>query len=340
MTRNLSCSVCSRTITGYKKADNNNLDSYLYLCPSCAEKLKKVDIKIGEYTILCEIGKGGMSVVYKAWHSPTQRIVALKKVLPEIAVYEKAKKIFQREALVMEQLTHPNIVRLLHQCMTENYLVFEYVSGGNLYTYAQKNSLLTVCRVLCNILDGIDYIHKKGLIHGDIKPSNILMSHTETGKLSDFNLARSFDNPLIDNPDQINKTPVFMAPEEVINTNVGPAIDIYCLGVSMYYLFTGKFPLTLPEPNDLVKALLKEKRPEDPIKTILRHKKELQSQYRKVIKKMICKADRVPVLHYRDDIPLELAHIIDKTVHIHERDRFTSAGEMKNALTAFIARYI
>ncbi|KYK31977.1 MAG: serine/threonine protein kinase [Theionarchaea archaeon] len=349
MAKDFYCHRCSRTVTEHAHTDGRAeelADVVLYLCDTCAKnQQKEADIDhIGEYMILHTMGKGGMSVVYKAWHEPTYRIVALKRILPEITVYEEAKRFFQREALIMQNLIHPNIVRLIDHKIggEEFYFVLEYLPGGDLYTYVKRNStsLTEVCRILCDILDGIDYVHGKGLVHGDIKPYNILMSHTGTGKLSDFNLARNFGELEISNPDRMSKTPVFMAPEEIVNIkNVGPAVDIYCMGISMYNIFTNRFPLTIPELNEMIKAFVKEKNPKDPITTILHHKKELVSQHSEAVKQVILKGDRVPVLDYKKDLPPELAQIIDKAVRKNKEDRFKSAREMKDALIAFLSTY-
>ncbi|MGD2248471.1 MAG: serine/threonine-protein kinase [Candidatus Methanofastidiosia archaeon] len=306
--------------------------------------MKEVDLNIGEYTVLHKIGKGGMSIVYKAWHEPTCRVVALKRILPEIIVYEEAKNLFRREAFIMRNLIHSNIVRLIEYTMGEKecYFILENLSGGDLHTYIQKNltTLTKICTILCGVLDGIDYLHKKGLIHGDIKPHNILMSHTGTGKLSDFNLARSFGEFNISNPDRISKTPIFMAPEEVVNIkNVDPTIDIYCMGMSMYYIFTENFPLTIPKPKEMIKAFLKEKKHKNLISAVINHEEELKSKYTEITSEIILKEDRVPVLNYRRDLPDELAHIIDKAVKKDKEDRFKSAREMKDTLKTFLSRY-
>jgi serine/threonine-protein kinase len=306
--------------------------------------VKKVDLNIGEYTVLHKIGKGGMSIVYKAWHGPTCRIVALKRMLPEIIIYEEAKKLFQREAFIMQNLIHPNIVQLFDYKMGEKecYFILEYLPGGDLYTYVQRNltPLTEICNILCGVLDGIEYLHEKGLIHGDIKPYNMLMSHMGRGKLSDFNLARNFGEFNISNPDQISKTPIFMAPEEVVNIkNVDPTVDIYCMGISMYYIFTDRFPLTIPKPNEMINTFLKEKKPEDPIAAILHHREKLKSQYTKTVREIILKEDRVPILNYRKDLPNELAQIIDKAIRKDKEDRFRSTREMKDTLKAFLSRY-
>jgi serine/threonine protein kinase len=341
----LFCKRCSRRITEHvKNGEAENAVDIEYLCAQCAEKMRNVDIKIGEYTILEQVGKGGMSVVYRAWHEPTCRIVALKRIPPEIAVYKKIKSLFRREALIMQNLTHPHIVQLLdHKIAGEEfYFVFEYLPRGDLYTYIQKAapSLTEICTILCQILDAVEYLHKKGFVHGDIKPYNILISRTGKGKLVDFNLARSFGEVKIPGLSQVNKTPVYMAPEEIAAAgNVGPAVDIYCMGVSMYHIFTDAFPLVIPSPDEITKAFLEEKKPADPLAVVLHHKKELVLRYTETLKEIILKGDRIPIRNYRKDLPTDLAQIIDKAVRRKEEDRFESAREMKSVLMAFLAEY-
>ena len=127
--RNPYCYSCSQEVAAHAYADGRAeelADIVLYLCGTCAaQQQKKVDINhIGEYRILEILGWGGMSVVYKAWHEPTCRVVALKRIVPEVAAYKRAQEVFQHEIDVMQDLIHPCIIHLIDHKIAEHQFYF------------------------------------------------------------------------------------------------------------------------------------------------------------------------------------------------------------------------
>lgn len=323
--RDFYCHQCQCTVTSFAHADGRAeelANVALYLCDVCAQKEQKAEMrKIGEYRILQELGRGGMGVVYEAMHEPTHRLVALKKILPEVAVNDRARKLFQREMSVLQSLTHEYIVQLFdHGNIGEEfYFISEYLPGGALSAYAPDNCrdylcVGEICRIFFQVLEGLDFAHKKGFVHRDIKPQNILLTKDRKGKLSDFGLAKNLNDAGMTRMGEVAGTLVFMSPEQILNyKNVRPPADVYSVGVSLYYMLTGKFPYNFPTQNDVIKAVLRGKAPKSPIVLILEE-------------------DRIPIQYYRKDLPSELAEVANKSVRKKEKNRFKSAQEMRNAL--------
>lgn len=347
--RNVYCYTCSCAVTDYADADGRVqelADVALYLCDTCAEKeQKKTDIeKIGEYRILRKLGRGGLTAVYKVWHEPTHRLGALRVILPELIHHEWAKSLFEHEISVIQHLVHPNIVRLLDHKREEpsyssysSYSVYEYLPGGDLYTYAHSgvDSESAVVRMGCHILEGLDYVHQKGIVHRDIKPHNMFLTEDGTCKLSDFDLAKKRGEPEILKTDHVLGPIGFTAPEQIVTfEEVTPSADVYSVGVSLYYVLTKKFPINFPSVQDTMKALFKGETIKDPLDVLKddKYKKRIFLEHWKAVRKLILKEDRIPIQYYRKDISSELAKIIDTAVMRDETQRFTSARQMRDAL--------
>ncbi len=201
------------------------------------------------YLLLEILGAGGMAVVYNAYDTRMEMNVALKMILPERQTSELFLERFQVEALSVAQLNHPNIVRVLDYGEDNGvpFLVMEYIPGGTLkemtgrpIPYAQAAAILApVARVL-------EYIHRRKLVHRDVKPSNILLTETDAPKLSDFGVVQLIEE---ESPDtQIAAasvgvgTPDYMSPEQVLNQPTDFRSDIYSLGVVLFELVTGQRP--------------------------------------------------------------------------------------------------
>jgi serine/threonine-protein kinase len=327
--RDFYCFKCRNKVTAYANADGRAeelVDIALYLCDNCVSKEpEKVDINaIGKYRVIKELGRGGMGVVYEAWHEPTHRLVALKKILPKITKNQKTKKLFQREMSVLQSLIHPNIVRLIDQGMIgkEYYFVSEYLPGGDVddllrSIYRSPLPPAKACGIICQILDGLEYAHRKGFIHRDIKPQNMLLTADSVAKLSDFGLSKNFEEAGmsgITRGGEIAGTLLFMAPEQITNYKyVKPPADIYSVGVSLYYILTGKLPFDFPSPYELLKGVLEGRKPKNPILILLED-------------------ESTPICQKRADVPSAIARVVDKSILKSEKKRFQSAKEMRDAL--------
>jgi len=223
---------------------------------------KKLDAgsQVGPYKILGELGQGGMATVYRAYQPALEREVALK-ILPDFLVEEPGFKTrFHREAVAVARLQHPNILSVFdhgeHEGVT--YIVSEYVEGGTLAARLGAPIQLDYCvRILRPIADALDYAHSEGVVHRDVKPSNILLDRRGVPILSDFGLARMAETRESDRLTQTGAavgTPTYMSPEQCAGEEVGPPADIYALAVIAYEMVTGRVPFSGPTPLAVMSA--------------------------------------------------------------------------------------
>ena len=211
--------------------------------------------RIGPYQILREIGHGGMGTVYLAERADGQyrKQVAIKLVSPHLGTEEVLRR-FRNERQVEASLDHPNIARLLDGGTTEDglpYLVMEYVEGVRIDAWCDSRKLpvrdrLKLFRQVCA---AVQSAHEREIIHRDLKPGNILVTADGTPKLLDFGIAKVLNRDLSEAAETTigagPMTPEYASPEQVRGERVGPASDIYALGVVLYQLLTGQLPYTV-----------------------------------------------------------------------------------------------
>ncbi len=209
---------------------------------------------LGNYTILDEIGAGGMGQVYKAKHRRMERVVAVK-TLPAATLKDPgAIARFQREVVAAAKLRHPNIVAAddADESGGVHFLVMEYVDGRDLATVVRENGPIPVVAALGYVIQaarGLEFAHKRGVIHRDIKPGNLLLSHDGVVKVLDMGLARVSEEGDVATQAQLTETGAimgtvdYMPPEQALSTKDADArADIYSLGCSFHYLVTGRPP--------------------------------------------------------------------------------------------------
>src|SRR5262245_18220999 len=213
--------------------------------------------RVGDYRIVEEVGRGGMSEVYKGVRDDDEyrKDVAIK-VLRRGYDTRSLLKRFKAEIQILATLDHPNIARLLDAGSTEEglpYLVMDYIPGRTIDDYCSFHKLdirsrLELFRELCG---AVQYVHQHLMVHGDLKCSNILVSEKGTVKLLDFGIARLLNpSQALNIPDQkvtgfLALTPEFASPEQVRGGPITTASDVYSLGVVLYRLVTGVLPYRL-----------------------------------------------------------------------------------------------
>lgn len=210
----------------------------------------KLDLKIGSYQLLEPLGSGGMSSVFRAVHAETGHEVAVKVLPRSLAKNPSMLQRFLREATTAEALEHPNIVAIYDRGVDRgrNYLVLEYVAGGDLYDRVRVEGPLAIAAavaVVRSVAEGLKYALTLGLIHRDIKPANILVSPSGQVKIIDLGLAlraESEDERVTRDGTTVG-TVDYMAPEQARDSRATSArSDIYSLGCTFYYLLTGSAP--------------------------------------------------------------------------------------------------
>lgn len=209
--------------------------------------------------ILGRIGKGGMSVVYKAQHLSMKKVVAVKLLLPHLTSDQRSLKRFQLEAQATANLNHPNIVRIYDCGMSQDqaFIIMDFVEGESLEQVLDRESKLTPIRainVFSELCEGISHAHESGVIHRDLKPSNVMLTVDADGsehvKIVDFGIAKLlFDDEDIGTKHKLTQTgdvfgsPLYMSPEQSVGAKTDKRSDIYSIGCLMYEVLAGHPPI-------------------------------------------------------------------------------------------------
>jgi len=205
--------------------------------------------EILNYKIENVIGSGGMGIIYKARHAGIDRIVAIKEIDPSFLKDIQIRNRFKQEASILAKLDHPNIVRLheFYEDGDDLFLIMEYVPGMNLGDYIATVSgpipEERALRIFRKMLSAFKYAHSKDVIHRDVKPFNMMIAANEEVKILDFGIAKlKTSNISYTNTGQKIGTPRYMSPEQVRGEELSQQSDIYCLGVILWQMLTGREP--------------------------------------------------------------------------------------------------
>lgn len=238
-----------------------------YLNEWQAEQLRqgRTKFNLGSYQILDAIGRGGMGWVFKGTHKLLGRVEAIK-VLPKNKTNPTSIECFHREIRAQARLDHPNLVRLSYADLDGDtyFLVTEYIEGIDLRRIVHGNGPLTqemAAVIVSEAASALDYVHREGLIHRDVKPGNLLITHQGRTKLADLGLAIFADEDNVSKKKvrHIVGTADFLAPEIIVNpSDVRPINDIYSLGCTLYYAVTGKVPYPSGDTADKLRRQLDE----------------------------------------------------------------------------------
>ncbi|MFN0140337.1 MAG: protein kinase domain-containing protein [Pyrinomonadaceae bacterium] len=309
----ISCLNCNApAVTEASRPDSR----MTYLCDDCREKLKANPQPIPNYQMIRVIGQGGMGSVMLGRCEKDGRAVAIKTLLPEVAVSEQSVKRFMREIEVASSLQHPHIVSYIEHG-THNgiiYLVTEFVTGMDASRLSKFNggrlNYKQVVSIMEQTLAALDFAHTKGFVHRDIKEQNILVTGDfphSIAKLTDFGLSKSFKQTGMSGVTMVGDvagTIAYMPPEQVRDfKEVRPPSDIYAAGMTAYSLLTGKHALDISPKagiSETVKAIF-----EKPI---------------------------IPVLSRVNDVPHNVALVIETALAKNTEDRWRTAAAMREAL--------
>jgi serine/threonine-protein kinase PpkA len=203
-------------------------------------------LQIPGYRVVRKINQGGMSTVYLAIQISVGRVVALKVMNPQLNNDPSFSERFQREATIVGQLSHPNIVSIydIGRHGDLNYIAMDYLPNGSVHDrMASGLNGEEILRITREIASALDHAHEKGYVHRDIKPENILFRTDNSAVLSDFGVARGLThNSRMTHVGTVVGTPHYMSPEQTKGKNVDGRSDLYSLGVVFYEMFTGSLP--------------------------------------------------------------------------------------------------
>jgi len=211
--------------------------------------------RIGSYTILQKLAEGGMGAVYIGIQETLGRKVAIKVLPAYLKEFEEFVERFEREAKIVAQLNHPNIIQMIDRGQWEGnyYFVMEFVDGKSLADLIKQKKTLAwseAVKILCQVCEGLQCAHERKVVHRDIKPGNIMLDEHGTAKLTDFGISCMKDGQTrITRTMASMGTPDYMAPEQLtdVKTADGRA-DIYSLGIVLHELITGKTPKGVFDP--------------------------------------------------------------------------------------------
>jgi serine/threonine protein kinase len=230
--------------------------------------------QLGDYLIESVIGRGGMSVVYRAKHARLSTSVALKVLAPELSSDDTFRERFLREAQMAAAIEHPNVVPIYDMGLREGslYIIMRFVSGGDLKALLAASGPLEpeeALSLLMPIAHALDAAHAHGLVHRDVKPGNILVQRSNTDEvehvfLTDFGIAKSSSISGLTRGGGMLGTVGYMAPEQVVGDQVSARTDVYALADVFYECITGRIPFE----RELAKGALPAMGPVEPVSSV------------------------------------------------------------------------
>lgn len=296
-------------------------------------------LRIGSYHLLEIIGRGGMGVVYKAKPAGEHHLVAVKLLPDELTANDTAIRRFRREVQLASKLKHPNIVEAIDQGDDQGrqFFVMEFVDGFNLAALLERKPTLPILTAFDYVLDaakGLAFAHEQGVIHRDIKPANLLVHREGVVKILDMGLARPFSpNTPVDDSSTVTEltqkgavmgTADYMAPEQAMNSkNADARSDIYSLGCTLFYAFTGR--TMFPGETMMEKIIAHRETPAPKLSSV---REDVPQAVEQIYDKMIAKD---PAKRYANAVELidHMRECRDKFGHMWMIKRFISESKIR-----------
>ncbi len=291
--------------------DHNNADNDRRQRRHHAERsgwLMSERVLAGRYELGERLGSGGMSTVVLALDRRLERNVAIKLLAEHLADDDQFVTRFRREALSAARLVHPNIVQVydfgLDETSGRQYIVMEYVEGQSGAEILAAEGMLTIPEavgILSQACRGLDYAHRSGVIHRDVKPGNLLRSNDGVVKLADFGIAKALsEESSITQVGSVLGTAAYLSPEQASGHGSNPRSDIYALGVVCYQFLSGRLPY---EAQSITELALKQQREAPPLLDQL-----------------------------NPEVSTELAAAVDRALELEPEARYETAEELRLAL--------
>jgi serine/threonine-protein kinase len=280
--------------------------------------------QVGTCTILQELARGGMGIVYIAYQRTLKRQIAIK-ILPKNILKKRAAERFQQEAESAAILSHPNIVPVYEVGETEEFFFFtmQLVRGkdlGDVMDDSQKHILPSkrflplpfIMKTVCQVLNALDYAHEEEIVHRDMKPENVLIERrTERPLISDFGVAKVLRGEDLDA--EVRGTPVYMAPEQINRSPVDGRADIYAVGIMLFEMMVPELPL--PQTDSAM--------------ALIRRKVELKDNF-----------FQKPPSALNPAINQEMGAIIEKATAHDPEQRYERCSEFAHALQEYERKFI
>jgi len=259
------------------------------------------------YKIIEKLGEGGMGVVYLAEDTKLKREVAIKFLPHHISANKEDKQRFEIEAQAAASLNHPNITTIyaIEETDSELFIVMEFIDGIDLKNKIISDIIPTdeAIRISIQIAEGLEAAHKKGIVHRDIKCSNIMISNDDKVKIMDFGLAKVKGNSQLTRMDSVIGTIAYMSPEQASGKTVDQRTDLWSLGIVFYEMLTGRQPFKGDYEQAIIYSILNE--PPEPLRL------------------------------ERPDIPEKLEQIVSRALAKKPTDRYQNCEQLLNDLQSF-----
>jgi len=267
--------------------------------------------RLGKFVILSELGRGSMGVVYEALQEDLKRKVALKILPANITLDARQVRRFHREAESVARLRHDNVIQIYEvgEIDQTHYFAMELVDGQPLGEALgrDKDSVLRAARIAMQAARGLAHAHERGVIHRDVKPSNLLVDRAGRVVVTDFGLARLTDSASLTSTDAIVGTPKYMSPEQILpgTQPLDGRTDVYSLGATLYHVIAGRPPFEAPSVQAFIRSILEDRAPSP--------------------------------RRFNRQVPHDLATIILRCLEKDPADRYADAAHLADDLERFLA---